>query len=125
MDVQNMGGQLFEHLHAGGAVVDESAAFGRRQYLATQNQVVVVIGFILGKKGLQAKPCDIKRSLHHTLALLVGQHLRIGPLSQQQSQGAQQDRLARTRLARDDGKPLVERHISMAYQRVVFYVQCL
>ena len=83
MNIQNMRSQLLEHLHTGGTVIDESTTFGRGQYLTTQDEMVVIIGLILCEKRFQAETCNIKRGLHDTLALLVGKHLRVGPLSEQ------------------------------------------
>ena len=119
MDIKNMLTQLLQKLQAGRTVVDKSTALGRRQYLAPQDKHIVVISIITGKKRFQTQTGNVKNSLHHTLLLLVGQHLRVGTLTQQQSQRTQQDRLAGTSLASNDHKTAVKGDVSLPYQSIV------
>ena len=119
MDVKDVGAKFLQELQIGGAVVDEGTALGRWQNLTSQDKRIVIVGIVTGEERFQSQPSYIKGCLHHTLAFLVGQHLCVGTLSEQQSCCTQQDRFARTCLASDDHKALVEGDVSLPYQRVI------
>lgn len=55
MDVEDVDAQLFEELHAGGRIVDEGAALGRGEDLATDDEVVVIVGIVLVEERLEAE----------------------------------------------------------------------
>ena len=119
MDIHEVGTQFLEELECCGGVVHERAALGRRQDFAPQDEGVVVVGVVAFEDGFEAEAGDVECRLHHALTFLVGEHLRVCPLSEQQAQCPQQYRLARARLARHPHKTSVEGDVRLEYQGIV------
>ena len=111
--------QGLEERQLHGGVVGESTALGRWQYLATEDEEVVVVDICLLEKRLQAKACHIEARLNDTLTLLVGQNSGVGPLAQQQTKGSEENTLTGSRLARDGYKALAKGDVALANQRIV------
>ena len=125
VNIYNMGteGLKERQLHRG--VVGESAALTRRQNLASQHKLVVVVDIRLIEEGLQSQSSYIELRLDDAFAFLFSQHGAIGPLAEEQSEGAQQDALASACLTRDSHKAVAKADVSLADKGVVFDMESL
>jgi len=118
-----MRGQLAKERQLDRGVIGESAALSRREYLAAQYEAVVVVHVGIGEEVLKTESRYVELGLYDALAFGVGQDCGIGPLSEEQSQGAEQDGLASSRLAGDSHKTAPEGNVRLPNKGVVLYVE--
>lgn len=120
VDVDEALPQLAQRGQLHGYVVDESAALARGGDDAREGGLGGVVEVVVGEEGLQAAVREVERPLDGAAArrVLHGRPLVAG--AEQQPQGAEQDRLAGARLARDDVRAGVELHFERIDQCVVF-----
>lgn len=95
--------QLFEHAELYGGVVDECAALARGEQFAAHDAVVgVVLDVIVVEEGVHAVACQVEVGFDHALVGSLHDGLRVGPLTQQQGDGSEDDAFSGARLSGDD-----------------------
>ena len=79
----------------------------------------VPVDIVVVEKWLQAIAADVKNGFDDRLGRCVAYRLAVSALAQDERQGAQDDGLARTGLAGDDGQPIVKPDVEFVDQRIV------
>ena len=120
MDIHQAGAHLAELAERYGHVVDEGAALARRGDDPGQGCLCGVVEVVFGEIGFQSASLQVEGPLYRAVArgVLHGRSVVLGP--QQQPEGAEQNRLAGTRFARDDVQVRVHLHFEFVDERVVF-----
>ena len=120
MDIHQAGAHLAELAERYGHVVDEGAALARRGDDPGQGRLCGVVEVVFGEIGFQSASLQVEGPLYRAVArgVLHGRSVVLGP--QQQPEGAEQNRLAGTRFARDDVQVRVQLHFEFVDERVVF-----
>ena len=122
MNVDEFAAQLFELGYLGRCVVDEGAALARGHDFAADDAFVAVEVKIVGdEEFFQPVSGQGETCLHGAAPCRVFDGAAVGALSQQQADGAQDDRLSGTGLAGDDGETVAERDVLPVDKCVVLY----
>ena len=116
--------QLFAHfLEQGeryGCVVDEGPALACSGQFAPDDAVVrVVVYVVLLEQRLQSVAGYVEVCLYEATVASALDDLRVGPLSEQQSDGAEYDALTGSRLAGEYRESRVELHVQLFDERIV------
>ena len=103
VDVDEPFAKFLEHRQLHGRIVDEGAALACGRQFAPYDAVAsVVFDVVVAEEVLHVVACQVELCLDDALVCTLHDGLGISPLPQQQSDGAEDDALARTCLTRDD-----------------------
>ena len=103
MDVDQAFSQLSHQAERHGCVVDEGTAFACGSQLAADDGVVgVIVDVVLSEEALHVVSRQVEVSLDGASVASGLDGLGVGSVAEQQTDGAQDDALACTRLASDD-----------------------
>ena len=116
--------QFLEECKSYRRVVHECSRFAGGQYLAPDDdRAVISVVYILGlEKCLDGKSFCLEDGLDYALAFRVEKGMAVGSATKQQRQCAKHDALARTGLACDCNKAIVELDVALLDESVIFYV---
>ncbi len=120
VDVDQPLAQLAQAGERYGYIVDEGAALARGGDDAREGGLRGVVEVVLGEEGFQTGRCEVENSFDGAVARRILRRGRIVLAAEQQAERTQQDRLAGTRLARDDVQTGIEFHRQRVDQCVVF-----
>ncbi len=120
MDIDQAHAQLTQHALTNGQIVHIRARFTRRCDHTTNGQRGVVVEVVLVEKLLQAIALDIEHAFDHAVTALVAHSTTLGLIAKQQPERTEQDRLAGTRLTRDDIERAIELHFEAIDQHIIF-----
>ena len=126
VDIDELFAQLAHQLLRNGHVVDEGARLARAGQFATDDGVVgVEVEVVLLEERRKVVAAEVEMSLYRTLhrpsvvALRPLDQFTVGPVAQQEANGPEDNGLARSRLARDDGEARVEVDVQLVNQREI------
>ena len=120
MDIDEPLAQLFELRYGHGGIVDKGARLTGGRELAAQDALVgIVLYIILLKKSGKVIVPDIEVSLDDGFLRGIGHDTYIGPLSQNERQRTQNDRLSGSGLTGYHRQPGLESNLHAVYQRIV------
>jgi hypothetical protein len=97
VDVHEVRPNLTQSLQRHRCVVDKSPRLARRADFTPQNALRIIVQVFRLKNILKLVVFDIELPFNHALALGVEEHSRVGPVAEQQPNGAEHNRLARPR----------------------------
>ena len=122
MDIYQSGSKHLELSHTGGCVVDEGTTLARcRQFATNDATLPIEIQVLALEEFIQPIATEVKFSFDDATILASFDAAGVGTLSQQQTNGAEQDTLAGTRLASDHAEAPVEVDVQLVNERVVLY----
>ena len=123
MDVYQAAAQVLQLVQGDGRIVDKSPAFAVGVQFASHNArhgiVFQVVFLEIGFQGTDIRKLGFDQAAFPALL----DHLQVGTLAQDQSDSADQHRLAGTGLARDDRKAWGELQVDALDEDVIFDVQ--
>ena len=115
--------QLLEQCQGRGGVVDEGSALAGGGELAAHDAVIgVVLDVVVAEEGLQLVAREVEVGLDDALVGSLLERLGVGSLAQQQPDGSQDDALARSRLAGDDGESWMQLDVEDVDKRKILDV---
>ena len=123
VDVDELFAQCLQLCQSHRRVVDEGAALARsRQFAAYDTLPAIVIHVHLFEERLHGIAGHVEGSLDDATLRSLPYGLAVSPLSQEQSDGSQQDGLSRSRLAGDDGESILEVNVQRFDECVVLNI---
>ena len=120
VDVDEVFGELSQHVEGGRRVVDESAALACGRNLAADEQGVAV-GFDFGgfEEGLDGESGGVEGAFDDALGVGAAKHFGIGAMALEQTEGAEDDALTGAGFAGDDGEIRAEIEVEAVDEGVV------
>ena len=120
VDVDEVFGELSQHVEGGRRVVDESAALACGRNLAADEQGVAV-GFDFGgfEEGLDGESGGVEGAFDDALGVGAAKHFGIGAMALQQTEGAEDNALTGAGFAGDDGEIRAEIEVEAVDEGVV------
>ena len=108
-----------------GQVVHISTAFTRRSDHPANHALLIVVDIERGEQPFKPVTRQVKFCFDHAVALRVANRSDIAPVTEDQPQRTEQDRLTRAGFAGDDVQPRSESDIELIDQRIILYRQPL
>ena len=114
MDVDQAFAQLSHQAERNGGVVDEGTAFACGSQLAADDGVVgVIVDIVLSEEALHVVSRQVEVCLDGASVASCLDGLGVGSVAEQQTDGTQDDALACTCLARDDGEAWMQLDVEL------------
>ena len=120
VDVDEVFGELAQHVEGGRCVVDEGAALACGRNLAADEQGVAV-GFDFGgfEEGLDGESGGVEGAFDDALGVGAAKHFGIGAMALEQTEGAEDNALTGAGFAGDDGEIRAEIEVEAVDEGVV------
>ena len=105
VDIHKSVAKFFQHRQLNGRIIDESTTLaGCREFASYDTVVEIVFDIVFCEERLHIVSAEVEMCLDDTLVGSLLYCLRVGTLSQQQSDGSKNDTLSCSRLSCDDGE---------------------
>ena len=120
MDVHQSFAEFLQHRQLYGCVIDEGATFSCScQFPSDDTVCSIIFDIVLFEEILHTVAREVELRFDHTFLSPLFDGFRVSPLTQQQSDGTEDDALSGSRLTCDNREARIEFNIQLINQREV------